>query len=366
MKSFPDVALHEFPSLGSEEFESYRLAHPIHFVMAHDGHPSSEVTESDLQAKILLRSIIYWFHTVDLNVALVNRIEFRDSKVFTMIIESSASKRPDPTIMSKERKESWQNLSKQRRFHEFGDVDESKFVVIAKALAQSKVHDDYHLTVQSICHVLSQETDVFLSSAFLLHVLLLKHMPLAQRSLPLIVFDKAFEDQSNTFLSTVAGISSQLLEEYELLGSSIDVVDGRLFRVLLQAMCDGSVEKQLSEQVLTEWNSITSVVQNATQKSLSLKGSSAPASSETSTIEQASSHDLSVLPFSSSVFDKHLECIQVKADTTIDARLGSMKLYRETSHWQNYNKPQNPKAAPVQKVSKWKLVTALQRRKVLI
>jgi hypothetical protein len=49
-----------------------------------------------------------------------------------------------------------------------------------------------------------------------------------------------------------------------------------------------------------------------------------------------------------------LECIHVTADTSVAYRLGSMKLYRETSHWHNHRKPLNPKQAPVQKVSKWR------------
>jgi hypothetical protein len=66
------------------------------------------------------------------------------------------------------------------------------------------------------------------------------------------------------------------------------------------------------------------------------------------------SEELAVLPFTNAVFDKHLECIHVKTDSSLSARLGAMKIYRETSHWHNHNKPLNPKVLPAQKVSKWR------------
>jgi hypothetical protein len=80
------VQIHVFPSLRCAEFEQFLVASPIHFVMAHDGAlPATgnvnEELAADRRAKIILRGNIGRLNTLGLSVALINRIEFRDSKV---------------------------------------------------------------------------------------------------------------------------------------------------------------------------------------------------------------------------------------------------------------------------------------------
>lgn len=78
--------VHVFPSLKSNAFNQYLNDTPVHFIMAHDGKVAGKGvdTEADLRTMVLLRSTILWFTTQSrnpLNVALINTIEFRDSKV---------------------------------------------------------------------------------------------------------------------------------------------------------------------------------------------------------------------------------------------------------------------------------------------
>jgi hypothetical protein len=88
------ILVGSFPSLESPEFREYLDNNPVHFVMAHDGakkvgQESTEKSKNDDElAKVLLRGMIWWFNTHKLNVALINFVEFRDAKVFTMIVES--------------------------------------------------------------------------------------------------------------------------------------------------------------------------------------------------------------------------------------------------------------------------------------
>jgi hypothetical protein len=69
-----------------------------------------------------------------------------------------------------------------------------------------------------------------------------------------------------------------------------------------------------------------------TELTLSLQ-TSLKVDSRVEDIKDEESAELAVMPFSNSVFDKHLECIHVTADESLPARLGVMKLYRETHHW---------------------------------
>jgi hypothetical protein len=92
----PDIQVNTFPSLESKAFKDYLHTSPIHFVAVHDGarkpkqDSNEETVSGDVLAKILLRGMIWHFNTHKLNVAIINRIDFRDSKVFTMIVENFA------------------------------------------------------------------------------------------------------------------------------------------------------------------------------------------------------------------------------------------------------------------------------------
>jgi hypothetical protein len=66
--------------------------------------------------------------------------------------------------------------------------------------------------------------------------------------------------------------------------------------------------------------------------------------------------ELAALPFTNTVFDKHLECIHIKTDSSLPVKFGTMKIYPETSHWHNHRKPLNSKLLPAQKVPKWRYV----------
>lgn len=82
----PSVAVHVFPSVSSEEFAEFLEESPVYFVMAHDGSLPTEgkavvETAADRRAKILLRGMILWFNTHQLNVALINQNDIRDTKV---------------------------------------------------------------------------------------------------------------------------------------------------------------------------------------------------------------------------------------------------------------------------------------------
>lgn len=80
------MEVHVFPSLGSDEFNTFLAHSPVYFVMAHDGSLPTEGKEveegaREKTAKVLLRGILASFNARKLNVALINQNEIRDSKV---------------------------------------------------------------------------------------------------------------------------------------------------------------------------------------------------------------------------------------------------------------------------------------------
>jgi hypothetical protein len=394
--SHPNFAVNVFPSLKSPEFQEYLRLTPIHFVMTHDGSqrsitcaPEANPLDAEIQSvddenhrtKILLRGMIWSFNIHKLNVALINRIEFRDSKVFTMIVESFT-----PPIKLKlmmitkfvhEIADTRKLLEESREATapdielSFGDKDLEE---VSEAFSEEDLNESYCLVTYGVSKLLKQQgCDDFLASAFVLHSIVMKHTPLAHRRLPLVTFDVDFEEQIDLFLAGVSKIlrnavdnekwnELMISEEFEC--DSVDLVDGRLFRVVVQAICDNSLHGVIPRAAQPDWALLSGLVVLLSDKELNISGIIEPAFSK-STAEEADfdekTEDLAVLPFTNSVFDKHLACIDVKTDSSLSAQFGAMKIYRETSHWHNHKKPLNPKLLPAQKVSKWRYVNQVFR-----
>jgi hypothetical protein len=355
--------------------------------MAHDGSPKSITSapavnhfDADIMpadddekwTKILLRGMIRSFNVHRFNVALINRIEFRDSKAFTMIVESFIPRRQTKLTMgikfADAIKEAKELLEKSRQTSDieasFEDQDLEK---VSEAFSEEDLNESYCLVTYAVSKILKQqECDAFLASAFVLHSVIIKHIPLSQRRLPLITFDEEFEEQIESFLEAVSEVCRNAVEDKrwnELMSNeefdcdSIDLIDGRLFRAVMQAMCDNSLHGVVPRAAQPDWALLSGLVAELGDGTLSLAGSIEPAFSK-STADKADFEggveELTVLPFTNSVFDKHLECIHVKTDASLAVRFGAMKIYRETTHWHNHRKPLNPKYAPAAKVSKWR------------
>ncbi|KAF4635469.1 hypothetical protein G7Y89_g2618 [Cudoniella acicularis] len=373
--SHSDVVINDFPSLESETFKEYLDITPIHFVMVHDG--SSRAAKATLDspdeklAKILLRGMIWYWNSHRLNVALINQIEFRDSKVFTMIVESFTTSSKAKLLMTTK----FINEIKETRtlLQKCYQNDEPEFEVDVEDLAESPSSDrnceSYYLSAFAVSTILEDEdSDTFLPSAFILHKIILTHMSISERRLPLITFDSDFEEKIDDFLSKISDIFRNTMTDAKWIDfmkkkgaadDTIDLIDGRMFRATIKALCDKSIEGQgaLPLAAQKDWAYLRGMVMHLAEEELSLKGSDKPESSKTTATQrdfEPVSEDLAVLPFSHPVFDKHLECIHVTADTSVPARLGAMKLFRETTHWHNHRKPLNPKVPVAQKVSKWR------------
>lgn len=339
--------------------------------MSHDGAyiPSgtSEITNNDELDKVLLRGIIWFFNVRKLNVALVNSIELRDSKIFTMIVESTSPSKARRELMElnfpPEILEAKQSLEKSRSVEATTAVlslDDTK-TAMTDVSYDTKLAASHVLAVHAVSSILKEKNDdIFMPSAFALHTILLNYLSLAQRSIPLVTFDGEFEEQVKSFLTSVSDIIWRTLDSTPDSSTDVvDIMDGRLFRVVVQAMCDGSLNDELPEEAIKEWTLLCKAVAKLTGVKLSPKGSAKPISSTTTAPKEdleGISAEAGVLPFSSPVFDKHLQSINVETDTSLNTRLSAMKISRETQYWHNHRRPLNPKYAPAPKVSKWRWV----------
>ena len=247
------------------------------------------------------------------------------------------------------------------------EVESTDLEDLAKCPAGVTSSESYWLAAYGISEMLNDEDcDISMASAFIIHSITLKHVALSDRRLPLVKFDVDFEKQIGTFLATISNVFRRTVEskgwtkfaaERKLDNNTIDIIDGRVLRAVIQAMRENKIDSALSAAASKDWKMMCRIVMHLAEEELTTKGNTSIKSSATDVKMQdlnSMTESLAVLPFSHPVFDKHLECIHVDTDTSMPAKLGALKLYRETTHWHNYKKPLNPKYPVAVKVSKWK------------
>lgn len=214
-----------------------------------------------------------------------------------------------------------------------------------------------------------QETSEYnlLASAYMLHLVILKRLPLAQRRLPLIRFEEEFDNKISHFLELFSEIVTKIVDNdafvdvMEKLGVNcdlVDMVDGRLFRATVEAMLTGPLKGAVPASLGDDWSLVFDLVHSLSGKSLIVdapkerKVENADAENNAKEVDIGES---AVLSLDEPVFDKHLSAIHVDVDTTLSSKLASLKLYREASYWQTHKRPAvQMKQLPVEKVSKWK------------
>lgn len=97
----PEVEIRLYQSLSDERFQSYMQNTPPYFLMLHDGATTRRLRSAQLSAeqtsnqpiqqRLVLRSVILSFISEGHNVALINEVECKDSKVVTVILENRSS-----------------------------------------------------------------------------------------------------------------------------------------------------------------------------------------------------------------------------------------------------------------------------------
>ena len=357
-KSHPHVLVKSFESIQSQESMVYRAENALHFVMMHDGANVKDQA-SITTAQTLLRCIIYNFHNLGLNVALTNLVEFRDSKVFTMVSEYSNTSRLTEDVVQDTYRTSRLDLSGLVGNDEKVVVDKAQLKTVSGHLAQSVLPMEYAVTIQTLCEYFTLEgPNHFLASAYLLHTIMIRHLSLAQRSMAAVNFKEDWETEVDDFLTEMASLITEVLEfDHDGASGTADLIDGRLFRAIVRICSHGEIVSNLPDNVKSDWEAARSLVEKICQESISLqyqgkKMGAKISKPKSQTIEDT---EASVLPFANPVLDKHLNQIRIITKQPSSSRSPrSAKLYRETTHWHNYKNPLETKSAPVKSYSKWK------------
>ena len=360
--SHPAITVDEFPSYDSAEFATYIRHTSPYFVMMHDGatavdrqgkHMVETDNSSAPNSRLALREMIINFIHQGYNVALVNGLEWRDTKVMTMVLERIRRSDPTQTRTSKLLSEPSQ-----------ADVDIAEEMNKLQSL-DLQLTERQSLAVVTLVKLLQTAGSQLggvdaaqLASAFLLHQAFLSHLPLSARRLP--VADGA--DAAQAFMSALCPIAEGILRsddwQAHTFASKIcdvnDFVDGRLFLQVAAGKTQAEDKIQETHDLLLSALSKVSGVEVSSENAAHANGKITPNATANG---DAKGRELAVLPFSSSVFDKHLKSVKLR----VDDRAGyapsavSHRIFREVTHWHNAKKPLITKSAQTEMTARQRI-----------
>ncbi|CAG8903721.1 unnamed protein product [Penicillium egyptiacum] len=391
-----------FDSFQSDEFKAHLINSGSYLFMCHDGASSekskddtasdsdidssdseSESDSSDLEdseqegsfvdkrgeiSRFKLRAMIYWFVIHGYNLALLNSLEFRDTKVMAMVIESSIRTNPLSTgPETDDPNQLWDSLC-QLEIEDSQDQAEDplEYDCVNNELSTQAQTDKFleHSLLekpelsQRQCLVVATLSSMLLggvadnlenkigAQAMLLHIVLLQNTQLSDRSIqtPAPKNLKFF----NEFVKTAKALLSskpweKAMSDHNLPCDLSDLVDGTLFFEIQRTVEELGIGAVISSVTKSAFNTLARLVDRICGTTLQYEAIGGPgAASEDTTHGSISKphHGFEqVLPFSNAVFDKLLKPVHVAVDASAYAKSDSQvsKEFKEDSHWHNSN-----------------------------
>ncbi|KAJ4411487.1 hypothetical protein N0V91_001271 [Didymella pomorum] len=358
----PDIEIKVFSSSTSEAFEEYLNTTDVYFVLCHDGASTRDVRKRQVfskelenlkgedksvqerheQYKASLRTFIYSMMQRGYSTALVNGVEFQDTKAIASVLEHSramtltvsqqttqqdSNTEADTTALQK-------SLAtiKSSNEHPFTEREYLAVLVASKFASKTKDHQDFAI-------------------ALLRHTALLSELSLPDR---LMHYQEPSEESRSLILEFCQEARKTLSqpswsEEAGKEAAACDVadlIDGRLFAACLQ---NSSAPTSDLFQYLARAASALCGREDLA-KANGASNSNGKSNGNAQEPEDGTAYRL--LPFANEVFDKHLAPVHLKvakSDGKIDST--SAVIFREVSHWHN-SKPLQSKSGPVVKDEK--------------
>ncbi|KAF2669184.1 P-loop containing nucleoside triphosphate hydrolase protein [Microthyrium microscopicum] len=354
-----NIPLRRFTSPWDPEFSEYLSLTGAYFWMAHDGalnakavidtDANPKLQEHHVESQTILRKTIHHLLCVGINTALLNDLEFRDTKIMARVVE--ANKRSDE--IDDEPRHNSSNLMTTIELPDDLEEFNEALIELSKKLSPREVLIIMALVCMVKTGALKKTPDnVTRIKATILHLTLVKHLKLEDRA----VRQAKHDLEDNKFLSLLAeaaldvlksdgwtttmGVST--LEEFDL----ADCIDGR---VLLATITNFTVSKlAFDDSIKEDFAALLAAFQEACGIEITVDiKSSGMANGGISQKPHASLAKVSVLPFDNPVFDKHLKDIHIKVKKADTADKNSTRIFQELSHWHNHKRLLAPKAIPV-------------------
>ncbi|KAJ6003405.1 DEAD/DEAH box helicase, partial [Penicillium sp. IBT 35674x] len=334
-----------------------------------------------------LRRMIHWFITHGCNVSLINSLEFRDTKVMSMVIEGVFRHKREAPL---QKKTLFTNTlipeiaSQEMDVPEPNNPDNSIFSGDSslgglKTILEQVIHEQPSLTQRQCLVIVSlvamyQEFEFSFehkgeAAAMILHLILLQGTQLEDRAVQVL------ECQSSPFFSTFLQVAKGVLSSthwemstktHQLPCDLADLCDGRLFAEVNRMIKRHGIDNIISLATLLPYNDLVSLLNRLCGAGLRLavikeskqsilkpikgkgaKGKQQGFQTDTRFSVAPTAVHATVLPFRNEVFDKQLAPVYIEVDDSMGAEddLKASKNFMEQTHWHN-SKPLDSKKAP--------------------
>lgn len=352
------IKISVYDSYHEQAFQDYLIASGTYFLMAHDGASTSrkarwvppnkagevqalasskalpeeeDMLGSSFDKRRGLRTMLSHFLKQGYSIALVNGLEWRDTKIMTMVCESSVQKQ-----------------SKSFTMLDFSYQSKKDHAAIATfpTLPQSQV-----VIVNVVRRLLSEDSSKQqLALALMIQSAVIRRTRLAQRRLKPV--DVSAEDQEE--LSKIYQVAFDILRssEWETVASEAnapcdlaDLFDGRLIAHALKELASSPINLSLDSSIQDDVKTLASVVASDGGPKVDIPGQS---STQRKKLDHPSNErEVFVLPFSNTVFDAHLTSVQLREDKAASElpQEKSARIFKELTHWHN-TKPLTQKKLP--------------------
>ena len=286
--------------------------------------------------RLAFRRMIFWLSQHGYNTALINELQFADTKIMTTVVETTPMK-PSPSLHESFEHVNGKSLSAIASMdgdHELLTQSDSEFS--EREIVTLIVLDDM---LSAGSEIVSAEQ----LSAFILHTACLSLLPLSSRRFP----DSQLEDASNDLAVAFARLAlarlsqasfQKALSEMDLTCDLSDLIDGRLLQVLSKSKSD-QLTALKNVQVHAKYDALVDALPSISERIADY--SIPPQDSNVSLTNGHSTTNIAnpVLPFSNPIFDKNLGPIDLKTDETNPISPTTARIFNELSHWHNHTKP---------------------------
>ncbi|KAF3922981.1 hypothetical protein ABW20_dc0102888 [Dactylellina cionopaga] len=331
------VKVHHFSSMNDVDFGKYLAESKPYFCMAHD----VTTVDKDHKEQHLLQSGILWqMMRKGYNVALLDKLEFKDSKAMTLVNEGHGFDQFSQAFDKKAAEEMADALSFLEKQHDMDQPD--SFLELSSATEEYITHPREYTVIAAMSAMVDSDFEASaliekFGFAFLQHTALLHNLTLEERCLPGVEFNKEDLEEIESFVNIVCRYLSMILgegPELEVLEKRFpgvhfdlcDVVDIRLFKYCLADLSFGNQVSGDAERLSTGFEVQTGIkLKPLDEESLNSKVA-ARASREPAPV--------SVLPFLHTAFDSHLSIIKLNVDQTRFTEPEILHhLFQERTHW---------------------------------
>ncbi|KAF4979437.1 hypothetical protein FZEAL_4361 [Fusarium zealandicum] len=326
----------EFDSFESDECQSYLASHAIHFMLCDDGASGEQDEE------VRLRHLIWQVMKSGKNVAVINSVAWKSSKIFMPLLSASNGALPEISIENSAPEEKKLSALSDAVLEEIDapHLEDSDLSARERfTVAFCRVYFDQHSTTDA-----DSEASLDRVEALLLQVATLKLSSLQDRTRETNGADVAGDDEE--FLHLFCTASLALLDDgFDVDGDAewdlFDLVDGRVFLDILGKIRDtssGDFPAPIFEQgqlLFAEFIKENKSIEDRKPFTKLTAG-------ESQKVTSSPAKDPAALPFSHPVLDKHLADVRVSKAREASNPAAAF-VFEDLKYWNAYKPPNPPK-----------------------